>query len=287
MKAYVVQDKHRVECPWCQTPYQATADLPIISLYRPGAGQGDYVFDNWTVAGLPRRVLTMYHVDPQKIPEPGDASFLGAHFELDSAGAWFLVNDSLEDARVADGPKAVPFKTGDRVRLKSDLKVLAGPSRGFRAGFVQMLQPVAPKLSAAKPSGVTKMPATTAAMASSAPQYDFEKTRRYYSEPELWNKIKKFTQQAGRELIEKALLLYYAAQSPATPDWAKTIIYGALGYFIFPVDAIPDIIPVAGYTDDLGALAMAITAVVMCITPEIRAQATKKMREWFGPSASE
>jgi uncharacterized membrane protein YkvA (DUF1232 family) len=58
-------------------------------------------------------------------------------------------------------------------------------------------------------------------------------------------------QDGGREVIEKALWLYYAAQQPNTPLWAKTAIYGALGYFISPIDAIPDITPVIGYADDL------------------------------------
>ena len=53
-------------------------------------------------------------------------------------------------------------------------------------------------------------------------------------------------------MIQKALWLYYAAQRPQTPIWAKTTIYAALGYFILPVDIIPDLIPGAGYVDDLG-----------------------------------
>lgn len=106
-------------------------------------------------------------------------------------------------------------------------------------------------------------------------------TADHYSDDDFWQKIKKFALKAGKEVIEKALWLYYAAQRPETPTWAKTIIFGALAYFILPLDAIPDVIPVAGYGDDLGALAAAIGMVSMYITAEIKEQAAQKLQRWF------
>ena len=97
----------------------------------------------------------------------------------------------------------------------------------------------------------------------------------------FWDKVKNFALTAGREVIEKALWLYYAAQAPETPVWAKTAIYGALAYFVLPLDAIPDFVPVAGYTDDLGTLAAAVGVVSMYITADIKAQAQQKMSDWF------
>ena len=44
--------------------------------------------------------------------------------------------------------------------------------------------------------------------------------------------------------MERALQLYFAAEDPQTPKWAKGVIYAALGHFILPVDAIPDAVPV-------------------------------------------
>ncbi|WP_373498987.1 YkvA family protein [Desulfococcus sp.] len=103
-----------------------------------------------------------------------------------------------------------------------------------------------------------------------------------YSDKSFWDKILKYAKVAGIEVIEKALWLYYAAQNPATPAWAKTVIYGALAYFIFPVDAIPDFTPVVGYVDDLGVLAAAVVTVSMYITDEVKAITTKKLKDWFG-----
>jgi uncharacterized membrane protein YkvA (DUF1232 family) len=98
----------------------------------------------------------------------------------------------------------------------------------------------------------------------------------------FWEKFKRFAIKAGKEAIEKALLLYYAARSPKTPAWAKTTCYGALGYFISPIDAIPDITPVVGFADDLGVLVLALTTVAAYIDQKVRDKATSKMKSWFG-----
>lgn len=103
-----------------------------------------------------------------------------------------------------------------------------------------------------------------------------------YSEKGFWDKIAQFAKQAGREVVEKSLCLYYAAQRPETPKWAKTVIYGALAYFISPLDAIPDITPMVGYADDLGALAAALGMVAVYINDEVKAKAALKLKEWFG-----
>ena len=63
----------------------------------------------------------------------------------------------------------------------------------------------------------------------------------YYDE-NFWAKLKKFALSAGREVVEKALILYYTAQNLNVPAWAKTVVVGALTYFISPVDAIPDVL---------------------------------------------
>lgn len=113
----------------------------------------------------------------------------------------------------------------------------------------------------------------------SEPKSSFEQS---YSDQGFWDKVLAFAKTAGREVIEKALWLYYAAQSPDTPAWARTVIYGALGYFIFPIDAIPDPMPVAGYADDLGVLVAAVSTVAVYINDEVKALAARKLSDWFG-----
>ena len=103
-----------------------------------------------------------------------------------------------------------------------------------------------------------------------------------YSDSSFWDKVKKFALTAGKEVIEKALWLYYAAQRPETPKWAKTAIYGVLAYFISPIDAIPDVTPLVGFTDDLGALAAAIAMTSAYINEDVKRKTSEKLLSWFG-----
>jgi len=98
-----------------------------------------------------------------------------------------------------------------------------------------------------------------------------------YSESGFREKLQRYARVAGSQVIERALQLYYAAKSPETPVWARTVAYGALAYFVLPTDSIPDIVPLAGYTDDLGVLALALGTIATRITPEIKARAHERM----------
>jgi len=111
---------------------------------------------------------------------------------------------------------------------------------------------------------------------------DLEKFRGEYTESSFWEKVKSAALAAGRELIEKALWLYYAIMDSDTPTKAKLIIAGALGYFISPIDIVPDFIPFVGYTDDLAVLVGAIMTVASNIKELHKAKAAERLREWFG-----
>ncbi|MEM6580402.1 MAG: YkvA family protein, partial [Pseudomonadota bacterium] len=107
-----------------------------------------------------------------------------------------------------------------------------------------------------------------------------------FTENRFWQKLRRYAATAGREVVEKALLLFYAAQEEQAPRWAKATIAGALGYFIVPIDAIADLTPGVGYADDLGVLVLAIAAVASYINDDVRDKADAKMRAWFGESPS-
>jgi uncharacterized membrane protein YkvA (DUF1232 family) len=104
---------------------------------------------------------------------------------------------------------------------------------------------------------------------------------QHFSAEEFWRAVTKHARQAGKQVIERALILYYSSQSAGTPITAKLAIYGALGYFVSPIDAIPDIIPVTGYADDLGVLSIALKSLSGHITSAILAQAEGKRKNWF------
>ena len=112
-----------------------------------------------------------------------------------------------------------------------------------------------------------------------------ENTEKYddnYNENSFWDKIKAFARKAGIKLIYLALLLFYTLQSGNLSLKDKAIIYGALGYFILPIDLIPDWIPVIGLSDDFGTLMYAYKRIKENITDEIREKAAIKLMEIFG-----
>ncbi len=105
--------------------------------------------------------------------------------------------------------------------------------------------------------------------------------KKYFSVDELWKKVAKVAKAAGLKAIYAVLLLYYVSVDSATPWKAKAIIYGALGYFIFPLDFLPDAMPFVGYTDDMAALTAALKAVWQYITPHIHDRAFQRLQTWF------
>jgi len=111
---------------------------------------------------------------------------------------------------------------------------------------------------------------------------DHNEFEEAFSEQGFWSKLKHYARSAGVEVVEKSLLLYYAAQEEKAPAWAKATIAGALGYFIVPLDAIADLTPAVGYADDLGVLALAIAAVATYINDDVRKKSAVKIKDWFG-----
>lgn len=107
-------------------------------------------------------------------------------------------------------------------------------------------------------------------------------SQKYYSENGLWDKIASVAKNAGLKVVYLALVLYYTATADSTPITHKSVIYGALGYFILPIDLIPDVIPVVGFSDDFAALVACATTVAMCITSEIRKKSEERLSAWFG-----
>ena len=108
-----------------------------------------------------------------------------------------------------------------------------------------------------------------------------EEYQENYDESSFWDKILKFAKKAGIEVIYLALLLYYTLGSNTLSLKDKAIIYGALGYFILPIDLIPDYIPVIGLSDDFGALIYAYNIIKDNINDDIRGKAKKKLSSLF------
>ncbi|MCA1060152.1 DUF1232 domain-containing protein [Rossellomorea aquimaris] len=109
-----------------------------------------------------------------------------------------------------------------------------------------------------------------------------DNTEKHFSEEKFWDKLKRYGVKAGHSVVYTALLLYFVLQKPDVPKKSKMVIIGALGYFILPTDFIPDMAVGIGFTDDLGALGLALIQVSMYIDDEVKAKAKAKLSDWFG-----
>jgi uncharacterized membrane protein YkvA (DUF1232 family) len=101
-----------------------------------------------------------------------------------------------------------------------------------------------------------------------------------------------FDQGAGlrfrfwRKLVRRGARLPFAADLLAayccafdrdTPLKVKAALIGAIAYFVLPSDAMPDVLPVLGFTDDAAVLATAIKLVAGHITPAHRNAAQRAL----------
>ncbi len=93
--------------------------------------------------------------------------------------------------------------------------------------------------------------------------------------------FRKVLLRAGRTIAKPSLEAFEMILDPSIPPKARVSLIAALTYLIMPIDLMPDLIPVAGFSDDLVALTAVISLWSQYITPEIRSRARKKLDTWF------
>lgn len=114
-----------------------------------------------------------------------------------------------------------------------------------------------------------------------------EEYKKEYNEKSFFDKLKKVLKVVGVKGVYMLLLLYNTLQRKDIPPKEKSIIIGALGYFILPLDALPDITPIVGYSDDIFALGMAILKVMPYIDDEMKEKSREQIMKWFKIPESE
>ncbi len=103
-----------------------------------------------------------------------------------------------------------------------------------------------------------------------------------FTESDFMMKVKKFGKSAGIGLMYPILLLYNIATGDNVPLADKAKIIGALGYFILPIDLIPDAIIGIGFTDDIAVATMVLKSVYHNVTAEIHDKVVDQLEEMFG-----
>lgn len=82
-----------------------------------------------------------------------------------------------------------------------------------------------------------------------------------------------------RELVLDAMTLFYATADQKTSVYSKSVAIAALAYFIMPLDAIPDFLPIVGYSDDAAMLVGAVITLKSEITEKHRRRALERLDE--------
>jgi uncharacterized membrane protein YkvA (DUF1232 family) len=103
--------------------------------------------------------------------------------------------------------------------------------------------------------------------------FDFGPAEELAKDPErvrrkFWLKIKRVA--AKLPFVEDLLAAYYCAFDRETPRHVQVALLGAIAYFVLPLDFMPDVLPVLGFTDDAAVLATAIRTVASNIRPDHR-----------------
>ena len=110
---------------------------------------------------------------------------------------------------------------------------------------------------------------------------DLSKYKEKFTKNDFIEKIQRIAKRAGAKLVYAALILYYSIDSDKVSFKEKAIILGALGYLITPLDIMPDAIPLAGLSDDLGVLIYVLRKVWDYVDDEAKQKAKDKLSQWF------
>ena len=102
-----------------------------------------------------------------------------------------------------------------------------------------------------------------------------------YDSSDLMKKIVSVAKAAGASTVYHALLLYYALINDKMPASKKIIVIAALGYFISPLDFIPDFI-LMGLLDDSSILLYVIHQILPYVDEGVKVRALSKLKDWFG-----
>ena len=92
----------------------------------------------------------------------------------------------------------------------------------------------------------------------------------------FWTTLKR---AAGQVPFSRDLAAaYYCAFDPRTPRRVRLMILAALGYFVLPADALPDVLIGIGFTDDATVLATTLAMIASHVTPTHRAAADAALK---------
>lgn len=136
-----------------------------------------------------------------------------------------------------------------------------------------LLSVVGNEVKSAAPGVIAGMITRKAKPAGDMEEKDIKGYEKHFSESKFAEKLINVLCIVGEQVIVPVLLLWGVLKADSTPMAQKATILGALGYFIVPLDLVPDTLGALGYTDDIANIGYVTDLVSKFITPEIELQA--------------
>lgn len=127
---------------------------------------------------------------------------------------------------------------------------------------------------------LTKRASSLWTVLKQAEPQDFTKYSSHFNELSFMQKVGRVGELLGDTVLMPILKLYYILKEPGVPKQSKLYILGALGYFILPIDLLPDFVPgLLGFSDDLIVVGIIIKQVRKFETPQIHVKAEQLLRK--------
>ena len=95
------------------------------------------------------------------------------------------------------------------------------------------------------------------------------------------NVLRRLLVRTGRTLASPALEALELLLDSSTPSPVRLTMLAALSYLLMPADLVPDILPFAGFSDDLVALTAVIGVWRNHLTPAMQARSQRRLDLWF------
>ena len=93
----------------------------------------------------------------------------------------------------------------------------------------------------------------------------------------MWERLKRW----ARGLQDDGLALWFCCRHPGMPLVPKLLALLVVGYFLSPIDLIPDFIPVLGYLDELILLPVSIYLILKLVPEPVLAECRAEAKAWI------
>jgi uncharacterized membrane protein YkvA (DUF1232 family) len=106
------------------------------------------------------------------------------------------------------------------------------------------------------------------------------RSRWYHAEPVNLSSSTRYLRMARLvvKLPTYARVVWGIMRDPRTPLGLKGMLAAALAYVVFPIDLVPDAIPILGQADDLTVLLLVLDLFIQNAPPEVRNEHTTRAK---------